>query len=213
MRNHNLVGWMVAATVLYGTTAQAGPTESALNRCQRTVGIEGRNYVQNYVKAAGACLQKVSIDLVQKNGVTPGTGTASTCVAQYRKIYNSRGLGKSLEEKLARKITMACSSGAFAPDDVIGSPLPGVQEPLDAKNLAAYCQHFGGDGTVDSVEKWRDCVVAAHTCAARAALATQYPRAIEWLGRSSSDFSVRDLAESLKDQGDSDLLNVHNVAM
>ena len=176
------MGWMVVAAMLYGTTAQAGPEESALNKCQRTVSVEGGKYIQNYVKTAGACLQKVSIDLVQKAEPTPGTGTAKACVAQYRKIRDSRLLGKSLEEKLAAKITAACSAGPFTLDDVIGSPSPGVQQPLDAEKLAAYCQYFGGDGTVNSVAKWTDCVVAAHTCAARSALATQYPRAVEWLG-------------------------------
>ena len=176
------MGWMVVAAMLYGTTAQAGPEESALNKCQRTVSVEGGKYIQNYVKTAGACLQKVSTDLVQKSGSIPGTGTAKSCVAQYRKIHDSRSLGKSLEEKLAAKITAACSPGAFTLDDVIGSPSPGVQQPLDAENLAAYCRHFGGNGTLDSVPEWKDCVVMAHTCAARAALATQYPRAIEWLG-------------------------------
>jgi len=36
---------------------------------------------------------------------------------------------------------------------------------------------------------------------------------LDKLDRSSSDFSVRDLEEIQKDQGDSDLLSVHNVGM
>jgi hypothetical protein len=40
---------------------------------------------------------------------------------------------------------------------------------------------LGGDGSVDSLAEWLDCVAAASECAVDTALAVTYPRGLEWL--------------------------------
>src|SRR5262249_13236128 len=41
--------------------------------------------------------------------------------------------------------------------------------------------HFGGDGSIDSLDEWIACLTAAAACDANAAIATQFPRVLEWL--------------------------------
>jgi hypothetical protein len=173
-----------AVLVVTGGSALAVPLPPvSLNKCQSTVAAEGKKFIQSYVADVAACLQKVSTDIVQNNLGTPSSTTAKACVSQYRKISDSRALGKSLGEKLAAKITLKCAPGGnntHTLQDILGSGA-GVPQPLDAENLGAYCAKLGGDGTINTLQEWITCVTAAHTCAARAALASQYPRALDWL--------------------------------
>ncbi len=58
----------------------------------------------------------------------------------------------------------------------------GLSEQLEAENLDAWCESFGGDGSLDDVNEWVDCLQAAARCEGNQQVATQYPRALEWLG-------------------------------
>src|SRR5262249_25957348 len=64
--------------------------------------------------------------------------------------------------------------------DIIGSGA-GVPQPLNAQNLNAWCSHFGGDGSIDSLQEWTACIAAAAECDVDSAIASQYPRALDWL--------------------------------
>jgi hypothetical protein len=181
IRTTTIVAAALAATA--GTALAVPLPPNSLNKCQSTVMAEGKKFIQSYVADVAACLQKVSTDMVQKNLVAPSSSAAKACVSLYRQISDSRALGKSLAEKLAAKITLKCAPGGnntHTLQDILGTGA-GVLQPLDAENLGAYCAKFGGDGTIDTLQEWITCVTAAHTCAARAALALQYPRALDWL--------------------------------
>jgi hypothetical protein len=182
-----MISWattfVTALIVTSGMALAVALPPVSLNKCQSTVAAEGKKFIQSYVADVTACLQKVSTDVVQNNLVAPSSSTAKACVTQYRKISDSRALGKSLVEKLATKITLKCAPGGnntHTLQDILGTGA-GVLQPLDAENLGAYCAKFGGDGTIDTLQEWITCVTAAHTCAARAAIASQYPRALDWL--------------------------------
>ena len=167
---------MLCARVTAATSA------SSLNACQNAVKLESRKFVQGYLNAVGSCLQKVSTAMVQKNA-PDATGAAAPCITQFRKLRDTRGLGKSLAEKLKAGIERRCTPGgvnSFSLQDVLGVA-PGVGRPLDVVNLNGWCAHFGGDGTIDTVDEWISCVTAALECDVREALTVQYPRGLEWL--------------------------------
>jgi hypothetical protein len=182
----------VLAIAILLSAAAAGaqtppPPGMSLKNCQNTVAVEGLKYEQGLIKAGRTCLQKMATALMQ-NGVSPtagATSAASACVSQFRKLNDSRGLGLSLPEKLAARVTLKCdptqAGVTHTLDDVTGQGVGLVGEQIEAANLDAWCQQFGGDGSIDSLAEWTACVQRSHECAAEAALATEYPRALEWL--------------------------------
>lgn len=178
-----LVG--AVATLSFVRIAAAVPTErTSLNTCQAQVKSAAQTYVDGYIKAVTGCLQAVSKDLIQNSASTPSATTARTCVTSFRMISDSRGAGKSLAEKLLKSIDTKCAPGmpnvTHTLADVLG---PGASvDPIDAENIEQWCTNFGGSGSITSLVDWTDCVMMSHGCGAREAIATQYPRAIEWLG-------------------------------
>jgi hypothetical protein len=168
--------------VVLAAAAVAASPQGSLNKCQDTVKTQGRRFVDSYVLAVGTCLQAVSTQIVENNVVSPAAA-ARQCITQLRKTHDTRGAGKSLVEKLEAKIEAKCAPGGsntHTLGDILGSGA-GVPQPLNAQNLNAWCAAFGGDGSLDTLQEWIDCVTAAQVCTARATLAAQYPRAIEWL--------------------------------
>jgi hypothetical protein len=168
--------------LLAGAAAAAPPPETSLNNCQNAVKTATKAFVTNKVTAIGACLQAVSTQIVKKNAPDAGA-VAGACVTQFRRLNDSRGAGKSLPEKLTAAIGAKCTPGGTNTHtlaDIIGTGA-GVAQPLDAENLNAWCAHYGGDGSIDSLQEWIDCIDAAAECDAASAVASQYPRAIEWL--------------------------------
>jgi hypothetical protein len=158
------------------------PPATSLNTCQSTVRTAAKTYVQNYVNAVGTCLQAVASKVVKYNAPVNSI-VASSCVLQFRYLSDSRALGRSYPEKLTKAINAKCVPGGnntHAVADILG-PGAGVSEPLNAQDINAWCARFGGDGSVDSVAEWLSCIETSQTCAARAAVSTQYPRALEWL--------------------------------
>jgi len=183
---------MVAAcaTLLWaGRTLAASPPATSLNNCQNAVKVATAAFVKNKVAAIGGCLQTVSTQIVKKNAADVHAA-AATCVTQFRKINDSRGLNKQLSDKLAAAIVQKCDPSYQTPSglfpnthtlaDIIG-PGAGVSQPLDAQNLNVWCSAYGGDGSIDTLQEWIDCLTAAAECAVDSIIASQYPRALEWL--------------------------------
>jgi hypothetical protein len=181
-----LVGLTTCAALLSSGIAMAAPPlpATSLNTCQDKVRTEGKMFVQNTIAAVGTCLKAVATDVIKKN-VAITAATSKTCVKQFRTINDTRGLGKSLQEKLRKNIFNKCDPAAGANvthsvADVTGvAPL--LPQPIDAANLDTWCKHFGGDGSIDSVAEWEDCMVGSFDCEVAAAIWAQYPRALEWL--------------------------------
>jgi hypothetical protein len=172
---------VVAVALLSSVHAARAVTEQAsLNKCQAKVKTAAERYAAGYSKAVGTCLQAISREIIQKNASDP-SGAAKTCVAQFRKLNDSRNAGKSLGEKLAAAIDKKCASGTHTLADILGTGA-GVPVPAAVERLEAWCQNFGGSGSITTLQQWIDCVAASHACSAQQTIATEYPRAIEWLG-------------------------------
>ena len=155
--------------------------EVSLAKCQAQVGILGANFIMNHARAISNCLKKISVELIKKNAADVSKA-ANTCIAQFRKINDTRGLGKSLEEKFLAKVDTKCdpATNDHTLADLLGTGA-GVPQPISVENLDTWCQNFGGDGAIDDLDEWMDCIVASHTCEANQAIPVQYPRVLEWL--------------------------------
>jgi hypothetical protein len=142
-----------------------------------------KTYVDGYVNAVATCLQAVSTQIIQRNA--DASKAARTCVTQFRLLNDSRNAGKSLAEKLTASIDKKCAPGMLNVThtlaDILGTGA-GVPESIEVENIEDWCANFGGSGPMTTVQQWVDCVAASHGCGARQTIATQYPRAVEWLG-------------------------------
>lgn len=179
----------ITATLLWAGTATAQPPPAtSLNTCQSTVRTAARTYLTNYTNAVGTCLQAVAGKVV-KADLPLTAAVASTCVTQFRKLSDSRALGKSLSEKLALAVGKKCTPGmlnvthgeADVSDSFGGSITVPPSQRLQYDNLNTWCTQFGGDGSLNTPAELTACIAASHACAAQQAIVTQYPRALEWL--------------------------------
>lgn len=157
-----------------GAQQETAARRSSLNRCQNTLRVQGRRLVEGYLNHVGTCLQRVSTEVVQKASTDP-SAAVRVCTSHLRMIPIMLG-------RFDEKVLAACGGASLAHSsgDVLG-PGKVVAQSLQAGDLGTYCSGFGGNGTVASVEDWRNCVRTAHLCEARQALAVQYPRGREWL--------------------------------
>jgi len=184
----SLAGLATCAALLSGGTAMAAPPpQTSLNTCQDTVRTEGKKFVQNTIAAVAGCLKAVAVDVIKKN-VAISLATEETCVTQFRKIWDTRGLGKSVTEKLRAKVYAKCLPGnpnvTHNTNDITGDPGGSAPQPIKTRNIDTWCEHFGGDGSIDSFDEWENCMagsVGSFNCEAAAAIFTQFPRAAEWL--------------------------------
>ncbi|MBI1816548.1 MAG: hypothetical protein HYR72_16330 [Deltaproteobacteria bacterium] len=164
-------------------TALPPPPATSLNTCQNTVKTASKTYADNDLNAVANCLNAVAGKVIKANAPLT-TPVPVICVLQFRNIYDTRATGKSLGEKLTAAIDKKCAPGMLnvthGVPDVLG-PGAALSEPIEAENLDTWCTHFGGDGSIDTLHEWSDCVAASHACAAQQAIVTQYPRALEWL--------------------------------
>ena len=181
------VGVVAVACVLFSAAAAGAadpvPPPTSLNNCQVAVQKKAAAYIAKKESALKGCLNAISKLIIAGQG-TDASGAAGTCVIQFRQLSDSRGLGKSLPEKLAAGILQACdpttNSLPHQTVDVLG-PGSSLAQPLDADGIGAWCATFGGNGTILSVQDWVECMTNAAECAVDTAISTQYPRALEWL--------------------------------
>lgn len=184
MRTGMITVALLSVSLLCGAAAAQLTPEVSLNNCQNAVKVETANYIKGKQTAIAACLQRISIEVVKKNGAGDVGLAAATCVAQFRKISDSRLLGKSLGEKFTAKVGAKCDPAQSGVTHTLGDILgagAGVNEPLNAQNISAWCARFGGDGSIDTVQEWMSCIQTAAECSVDAAISTQYSRALEWL--------------------------------
>jgi hypothetical protein len=178
-------GWALAALVVArsGVALALPSAEVSLNNCQNAVKVATATFVKNKAAAIDTCLQAVSTQMVKNNAADAG-GAASTCVTQFRKLSDPTHPGKSLSDQLAAAITGKCDptlpGATHTLADILGAGA-GVSQPLNAENLNAWCSHFGGSGSIGSLQDWIDCISAAAECDVDSAIAAQYPRVLDWL--------------------------------
>jgi hypothetical protein len=160
--------------VLVASSAAASP-ESSLHHCQQTVQKSATKFASIKLKAVGACLTSVSRTVIRNNG-SDLSSAAATCAAKLDGVVPA-------EQKMVAKITTACDPAAGATHTIadIRGIAAGVSEPIANRNVDVYCATFGGDGTLDTMAEWLDCITAASHCGADATTAALVPRALEWL--------------------------------
>ncbi len=187
------------AFALCAVPASAQP-ESSLEKCQKEAAKRSQKFADSVVKVMGKCLQAASKNLI-KEGDADVSGAAKTCSSQMRKLLNTETPSKTLYEKTKAKITKRCNSPSTAhtANQVLSLTPVGVAEGIEASRLSGYCASFGGDGTVDTVEEWIDCQLLAAMCHARQQIASQFPRALEWLPELEADVTALGTAQKFID--------------
>ncbi|MBM4245820.1 MAG: DUF1566 domain-containing protein [Deltaproteobacteria bacterium] len=182
VRVAQVVGAVVALSLLLVGSASALPAGQSLARCQRTVAEEGQQFLTRVQQLVGRCLDAATEESLRRE--RPAVDAAArTCVNALAEIRSSGGeLG--VEPRFASRLARWCQPGqpdvGHSAADVLGTS-PTVAQPIDARRVGPLCAGFGGDGAIDSVQEWLDCVVAAHWSAAAIAIATEVPRAAAWL--------------------------------
>lgn len=166
-----------ALTPALPAVAQAG---RSLDKCQATVAKESAKYARALGDVVGKCLQEASTEVVV-NGGSAGDA-AARCTKLLAKVADSTRPDKTLAGRFDAKVGKACDPAvnpglAHAEADIytIGATR------ISAANLDDFCRAFGGDGSIDDFDEWRDCVRSATECVAYQSVATQYPRALEYL--------------------------------
>jgi len=174
-----LLGVIVVAPAAHGQKTDA---TSDLAKCQKTAAKEGAKLAKEMEKRLGGCLQRVADEVVKLGLEGDAAAPAEKCAKDLRKLHDSRDLGKSSEEKLRAKVAKKCdpADAAFDLEDLLG-PGAAVDEPLAVAGLDAWCAEYGGDGAIDDLDEWLDCLVAATRCRSGQVLTARYPRALEWL--------------------------------
>jgi hypothetical protein len=160
-------------------------SEESLNECQDSVNDAAVKFIGEKVKAIGKCLQEISSEIIEYN-YSDASMASSKCVDEFDKVLD-------LQELFISQIDGACNpeSTLHTLDDILGTAGAAVvAEPINAVNISDFCTNFGGDGDINSLEEWIDCMVAAIECAADEAIAVQYPRVLEWLALVRDDMEA-----------------------
>jgi hypothetical protein len=163
-------------------SAVASP-ESSLHKCQQTVQKTAAKFAATKLKAVGACLTSISRDIIQQNLPT-AAAAAVNCAVKLAKVPPA-------EQKMMDKITTACdpADAAHTLADIRGVGA-GVSEPIANRTIDVYCATIGGDGSLDTMGEWLDCIKAASNCGADTVIAAQVPRALEWFDRVRPDMAA-----------------------
>jgi len=194
LRRRLVIGSLLAGAVvlvLAGPGRALPSPEASLVSCQKTMRIAGLKYFKARTGAIAKCLSKLAEEKLHKNSddaVAAGKA-ANACAKQFRTL--NPAYAKSLIQRFQSATDAKCVAGSkvtHTTADILG-PGATVSEPLDAANLGTQCAHFGGDGSVDSLNEWLPntsfpdgCTWVVEDCASNLSISVQYPRAIEWLG-------------------------------
>lgn len=177
-----IVGLVVMLSIVAVAPVAATPPAHSLARCQRTVADEGQQFVTRVQQVVGRCLDAAAEESLRRERPVVDAA-ARACVNAFAEILRSRGdLGVQprFETQIARWCVPGQRDVTHTTADVLGTS-PVVGQPIDARSLGALCAGFGGDGSIDAVGEWLECVVASHWSAAATAIGTQYPRSLYWL--------------------------------
>ena len=98
---------LLAASLPNTASAQA---EGSLAKCQGQIGIQGSSYIRHRAKATSTCLKKVALEVIQKNA-PDASGAAKTCIAQFRRLKDTRAVPKDKVTKFLAKIESAENGG------------------------------------------------------------------------------------------------------
>ena len=141
---------IVAITLIAGTSWADAPPATSLSNCQKAVKVATQKFVAGSTASIGSCLQAVSTQIVKK-GAADAIDAGAACVSAFRKLRDSRGLGKQLSDKLAAAIAKSCAPGQDGVTHTLADALgdgSDVAQPLAVERLNTWCSQYGGDGSV-----------------------------------------------------------------
>ena len=171
---------LLSACLVPAAFAQEG---ADLNQCQTAISKGSGKYLLGVVSTVGKCLHEISTQVVE-NGASvadAATSAAAACVTQFDKLRNDTQPSRQLSAKIGTKMARKCdpsTNRALLHDESATYEIGALT--LSAARLQSYCASFGGDGTIDSFAEWRDCLLNSLDCQAHQAIATQWPRALEY---------------------------------
>jgi hypothetical protein len=145
--------------------AQSVPDPGS-SQCQASVARETAAYVRSSTRAVDKCLSRMSALVIE--GASPATAAADAaeyCARRFAVLEHSGELAH-IANRFHDNIARDCAG----PDTAA----------LGTANLGEYCGAFGGDAAIDTFYEWLDCLRASGDAAAREAIATRWPRALEW---------------------------------
>ncbi len=152
----------------------------SLYYCQRTVVRETSKYLNDTTVALDICLTRLT--RLQILSSAPVDDALAMCLKSFRKLENSDP-NKTPKGRMSGNILKKCDPSSSSVDHTLADVLgPGSAEaqPLQVARLGSWCRNFGGDGSIDSVQEWIDCLAASHYCTAASYTAARYPRVLEW---------------------------------
>lgn len=184
---------VVLAAVAAGSTAAFAQAGKTLDECQITVARETQRYTRNYIKrqiirSVGRCMDEIAKIVIRDQTEVPPRqvgDAAEKCQRALLKLGNTQRPRSTLFNTLQTRIAKACNPtvkphrALHTEADVLGDGTLGEQ--LDAHNLDDWCGDFGGDGRIDDIDEWVDCLSEAAACTARQQLTLTFPRLLEWL--------------------------------
>lgn len=179
-----LAAMSAAMSVVCAGSALAAAPGASLNKCQSAAAGETAKYIRSASRSLGKCLKSMSKGVLEEGDSADlaAWGTARPCMTALRRFVNSADPSRQLSGKLVSRLDEFCDPSAN-PDlahtdaDVWSTEA----SALGAGNLGAFCQSAGGDGNIRSYGQWRDCVKRSVECQARQLVASQWPRALEYL--------------------------------
>lgn len=177
----------IALAIVVAAFARPGSASAQVGKsivgCQKAVASASGKYIEALSGTISLCLAGISTGVVQ-NGATPDAAAAASaedCVAYLRRILNSETPAKELGSTFAAKVDASCDPAVNPKLVHTEADLVTVGDTtLGAADLGKYCEYFGGDGTIDSYREWRDCLQGSAECQARQAVASQWPRVLEY---------------------------------
>jgi len=172
---------VTASIVLWAVSARSTPQDT-LERCQQTVRKAAHRFIVARTKAVQQCLAAVARQVIGHQAeVAPA---AMACGKALGRLVNNTDPTQAPEAELRALVAARCDPAApeveHTLQDILGAG-PRTTQPIGAAHLDAWCERFGGDGSIDTLPEWVDCIVAGAECGANHAIVTQYPRALEWL--------------------------------
>jgi len=169
-------------TIAFTAVPAFGQAQRSLDRCMREASKSTAKHQAAVVKGLAKCFERISKDQIKDNR-PDFSKVGKACSAQLRKMVNTQRPERTLLAKTAARIDKRCqpARNPHTTDQVLSLTPSGVPQGIQAKNMESFCISFGGTGVINNVSDWVECQLNAAECGALQQVATEFPRALEWM--------------------------------
>ena len=182
MRKRQIIAAVLIGSLWAGLAqAAATPQSVSLNTCQKMLAVQARLLLTRQLAVFQACLQKMADGVIRNQDLAHAARAAAPlCIAQLRKVCDSRLLGRSVGEKFLSAVGKRCTPGqrgvSHTLADILGRSLTTVGQPLNAKDLDLFRAM-----RLTSLDDWYGIFnpLSPHRLMVTE-LVAEFPRAIEW---------------------------------